>query len=89
MLQSREAEQNELLLAHSKEHVDEMFNLQKLTLPELSEKEKSYDSVYLTADTYKVSTLATGCLLQVFTCLNIIKNCINFLPVVNKISRAT
>lgn len=67
---------DELLLVHSKEHVDEMFNLQKLTLPELSEKEKCYDSVYLTADTYKVSTLATGCLLQVFTYFNIIKNLI-------------
>lgn len=44
-----------------------MSNLHKLTLSELSDKEKCYDSVYLTIDTYKVSTLATGCLLQVFT----------------------
>lgn len=65
MFQSREAEENELLLAHSKEHIQEMSNLHKLSLLELNEKEKSYDSVYLTADTYKVSTLAAGCLLQV------------------------
>jgi len=44
-----------------------MFNLQNLSLLELSEKEKCYDSVYLTVDTFKVSTIATGCLLQVFT----------------------
>lgn len=53
-----------------------MLNLQKLSLLELSEKEKTYDSVYLTADTYKVSTLATGCLLQVYTYIYIIKNSI-------------
>lgn len=47
-----------------------MSNLHKLSLSELSEKEKSYDSVYLTTDTYKVSTLASGCLLQVLTYLN-------------------
>lgn len=44
-----------------------MSNLQKLSLLELGEKEKTYDSVYLTTDTFKVSTLATGCLLQVCT----------------------
>ncbi|VVC27104.1 Hypothetical protein CINCED_3A008507 [Cinara cedri] len=65
ILKSREAKESELFLAHSKEHVDEMSNLHKLTLSELSDKEKCYDSVYLTVDTYKVSTLATGCLLQV------------------------
>jgi len=67
LIQSREAEESELLLAHSREHVDEMSNLHKLSPSELSEKEKCYDSVYLTADTYKVSTLASGCLLQVLT----------------------
>lgn len=61
------ADINELLLAHSKEHIDEMLNLQNLSLPQLCEKEKSYDSVYFSPDTYEVSTLATGCLLQVFT----------------------
>lgn len=55
-----------------------MLNLQKLSLLELSEKEKTYDSVYLTADTYKVSILATGCLLQVYTYIHIIKNSILF-----------
>ncbi|CAI6357408.1 unnamed protein product [Macrosiphum euphorbiae] len=65
ILPSREAEESELLLAHSREHVDEMSNLHKLSPSELSEKEKCYDSVYLTTDTYKVSTLASGCLLQV------------------------
>uniref|UniRef100_A0A2S2P6Q3 Histone deacetylase 6 n=1 Tax=Schizaphis graminum TaxID=13262 RepID=A0A2S2P6Q3_SCHGA len=65
ILPSRKAEESELLLAHSKEHIDEMSNLYKLSPSELSEKEKCYDSVYLTADTYKVSTLASGCLLQV------------------------
>lgn len=55
------------MLAHSKEHIDEMSNLHNLSHLEISEKEKCYDSVYLTADTFKVSTLATGCLLQVFT----------------------
>lgn len=50
-----------------------MFNLQQLSLLELSEKERSYDSVYLTVDTYKVSTLATGCLLQVYTYIDTIK----------------
>lgn len=54
------------MLAHSKEHIDEMSNLHNLSLSELSEKEKCYDSVYLTTDTFKVSKLATGCLLQVF-----------------------
>jgi len=44
-----------------------MSNLPKLSLLELGEKEKTYDSVYLTTDTFKVSTLATGCLLQVWT----------------------
>lgn len=47
-----------------------MSSLHKLSLSELSEKEKSYDSVYLTTDTYKVSTLASGCLLQVLTYFN-------------------
>jgi len=65
VLSSREAEESELLLAHSKEYVDEISSLHQLSLSELNDKEKSYDSVYLTTDTYKVSTLATGCLLQV------------------------
>jgi len=47
-----------------------MSNLHKLSPLELSEKEKCYDSVYLTTDTYKVSTLASGCLLQVLTQIN-------------------
>lgn len=42
-----------------------MASLPTLSESELSEKEKIYDSVYLTVDTFKVSTLATGCLLQV------------------------
>lgn len=42
-----------------------MSNLHKLSTLELEEKEKTYDSVYLTADTFHVSTLAAGCLLQV------------------------
>ncbi|XP_050531171.1 histone deacetylase 6 isoform X2 [Daktulosphaira vitifoliae] len=65
ILPSREAVKSELNLAHAKEYVDEMSLLHQLSSIELSEKEKNYDSVYLTPDTYKVSTLATGCLLQV------------------------
>lgn len=51
-----------------------MANLYKLSLPELSTLEKTFDSVYLTPDTYKVSKLASGCLLQVFTQINFITN---------------
>jgi len=58
------------LLAHSKTYVDEIFNSQKLSLLELTEKEKNYNSVYLTVDTFKVSTIATGCLLQVLAKIN-------------------
>lgn len=46
-----------------------------MSLIELSKKEKSYDSVYLTVDTYKVSRVATGCLLQVFTKINVLLVC--------------
>ncbi|XP_050425682.1 histone deacetylase 6-like [Adelges cooleyi] len=65
VLPSREAIVNELLLAHDKEYVDDISKLNMLSSAELTEKENSYDSIYLTPDTYKVSTLATGCLLQV------------------------
>lgn len=47
-----------------------MSNLYKLSPSELSDKEKCYDSVYLTTDTFKVSTLASGCLLQVLIQIN-------------------
>lgn len=59
-----------------------MANLQTLSILELIEKEKCYDSVFLTVDTYKVSTLASGCLLQVCTFIrlnNTLKTIVNLL----------
>lgn len=77
MLQSREAEESDLLLVHSQEYIDEISDLHKLSLLELGDKEKTYDSVYLTPDTYQVSKLATGCLLQVFTFIfYFVKSCL-------------
>ncbi|KAL1123276.1 hypothetical protein AAG570_002362 [Ranatra chinensis] len=65
ILKSRIATEEELLSAHSKNHVQEMKNLSKLSVPELIQRKEIYHSVYLHQNSFEAASLAAGCLLQV------------------------
>ncbi|RZF39849.1 hypothetical protein LSTR_LSTR000497 [Laodelphax striatellus] len=72
-LESRKATEEELLLVHSPEHVEQMKSVSSIPLPAGSNekawralsKEESYKSIYLHPKSYDAALLAAGSLLQV------------------------
>uniref|UniRef100_UPI0037E8599D histone deacetylase 6 isoform X1 n=2 Tax=Semicossyphus pulcher TaxID=241346 RepID=UPI0037E8599D len=63
-LQPREATEEELLLAHTKQYVDLMKSTQTMTEEELHTLSDTYDSVYIHPETFQVSVSAVGSVLQ-------------------------
>lgn len=60
----REASEEELLLAHTKQYVDLMRSTQTMTEEQLHTLSDKYDSVYLHPETFQVCLLAVGSVLQ-------------------------
>ncbi|XP_064478876.1 histone deacetylase 6-like [Ornithodoros turicata] len=65
LLEPRSATIEDLLLVHSKSYVEKMRNSQDLKRPELIKLQYTFNSVYLSSDTFRSALLAAGCLLQV------------------------
>ncbi|XP_014256161.1 histone deacetylase 6 isoform X1 [Cimex lectularius] len=65
MIKGRSATDEELLYAHSKDHILEMKELAYMTGEQLVKKKEIYHSVYFHQYTYKAACLAAGCLLEV------------------------
>ncbi|TDH11066.1 hypothetical protein EPR50_G00081610 [Perca flavescens] len=63
-VEPREAAEEDLLLAHSKDHVGLMKSTQAMTERELQTLSEKYDSVYLHPESFQVSLLAVGSVLQ-------------------------
>ncbi|CAJ1085668.1 histone deacetylase 6 isoform X1 [Xyrichtys novacula] len=63
-LQPREATEEELLLAHTKQYVDLIKSTQTMTEEELHTLSDKYDSVYLHPETFQVCVSAVGSVLQ-------------------------
>ncbi|XP_067008201.1 histone deacetylase 6 isoform X1 [Anabrus simplex] len=64
-LQSRSATKEELLLLHSKAHIEQMEEAKNLKLKELNKLEENFRSLYLHPASYDSACLSAGCLLQV------------------------
>ena len=62
---SREVRDEELLLCHKKEYIEELKTLENKSQDELIAMSKNPDSVYFHADTFSCAQLAAGCLLSV------------------------
>ncbi|XP_027131423.1 histone deacetylase 6 [Larimichthys crocea] len=62
-VEPREASEEELLLGHMK-HVDLMKSTQTMTQSELQTLSEKYDSVYIHPESFQVSVLAVGSVLQ-------------------------
>lgn len=63
-VEPREATEEELLLAHTKQYVDAMKKTQSMTQSELQGLCDRYDSVYLHQESFKVCATAVGSVLQ-------------------------
>ncbi|KAF1390992.1 hypothetical protein PFLUV_G00063900 [Perca fluviatilis] len=63
-VEPREAAEEDLLLAHSKDHVGLMKSTQAMTESELQTLSENYDSVYLHPESFQVSLMAVGSVLQ-------------------------
>ncbi|XP_041858832.1 histone deacetylase 6 [Melanotaenia boesemani] len=63
-VEPREAVEEELLLAHTKDYLDKMKSTQKMTQTELQTLSNKYDSVYLHPDSFQVGVSAVGSVLQ-------------------------
>ncbi|XP_069033810.1 histone deacetylase 6 [Embiotoca jacksoni] len=63
-VEPREAAEEELLLAHTKHHVDAMRSTQMMTKTQLQNLSNKYDSVYLHPESYQVCVSAVGSVLQ-------------------------
>ncbi|XP_076299749.1 histone deacetylase 6 isoform X1 [Lasioglossum baleicum] len=63
--QGRSATMEELLLAHSKEHIDRIKGTASTKAKELKKLESSFNSVYLHPETWISASVSTGSLLQV------------------------
>ncbi|XP_037628582.1 histone deacetylase 6 isoform X2 [Sebastes umbrosus] len=63
-VEPREAEEEELLLAHMKHYVDLMKSTQTMTESELHNLSEKYDSVYLHPESFQVSLSAVGSVLK-------------------------
>ncbi len=64
-LETRSATEEELGLVHTKEHIETMKSTENLSNHELRKLAQTYDSIYLTKETYRAAKLAVGNLLQV------------------------
>ncbi|KAL7398766.1 hypothetical protein ABVT39_014861 [Epinephelus coioides] len=63
-VEPREASEDELLLAHRKDYVELMKSTQTMTESELQTLSEKYDSIYLHPESFQVSVLAVGSVLQ-------------------------
>lgn len=63
-VEPREAAEEELLLAHTKHHVDVIKSTQTMTESELHTLSEKYDSVYLHPESFQVGATAVGSVLQ-------------------------
>nr|XP_046252337.1 histone deacetylase 6 [Scatophagus argus] len=63
-VEPREAAEEELLLAHTKQYVDLMKSTQTMADSELHTLSEKYDSVYLHPESFRVAGLAVGSVLQ-------------------------
>ncbi|KAM4562545.1 histone deacetylase 6 [Odontesthes bonariensis] len=63
-VEPREAAEEELLLAHTKDYVDLMKSTQMMTPTELQTLSNKYDSVYLHPESFQVCASAVGSVLQ-------------------------
>ncbi|KAM9343089.1 histone deacetylase 6 isoform 1-T2 [Pholidichthys leucotaenia] len=63
-VETREASEEELLLAHMKHYVDLMRSTQTMTQTELQTLSNKYDSIYLHPKSFEVAVTAVGSVLQ-------------------------
>uniref|UniRef100_A0A672IMB2 Protein deacetylase HDAC6 n=1 Tax=Salarias fasciatus TaxID=181472 RepID=A0A672IMB2_SALFA len=63
-VEPRDATEEELLLAHTKQHVDTIRATQTMTQSELQTLSETFDSVYLHPETFSVCVSAVGSVLQ-------------------------
>uniref|UniRef100_A0A3Q3WE58 Protein deacetylase HDAC6 n=1 Tax=Mola mola TaxID=94237 RepID=A0A3Q3WE58_MOLML len=63
-VEPREATEEELLLAHTKDYVDLMRSTRTMTESELRTLSEKYDSIYLHPELFQVGVLAVGSVLQ-------------------------
>ncbi|XP_018542984.1 histone deacetylase 6 isoform X2 [Lates calcarifer] len=63
-VEPRPASEEELLLAHMKQYVDLMRSTQTISETELHALSEKYDSIYFHPETFQVSVLAVGSVLQ-------------------------
>lgn len=63
-VQGREATDEEILLVHSQEYLNQMKSTQNMTVEELRALSDSYDSIYLHPKFYRSACLAAGSVLQ-------------------------
>ena len=64
-LKTRSATEEELGLIHSKQYIETIKSTQNLSEKELKKLSNSFDSIYLTKETYSAAKLAVGNLLEV------------------------
>ncbi|KAK7863370.1 hypothetical protein R5R35_004338 [Gryllus longicercus] len=64
-LKARSVTQEELLLLHSKQHIDQIVGTKNMKFRDLHKMQENFRSVYLHPDTYDSACLAAGSLLQV------------------------
>ncbi|XP_077568734.1 protein deacetylase HDAC6 [Stigmatopora nigra] len=63
-VQPRAATDEELLLVHTKNYIDLIKSTQQMTEAELHQLSDNYDSIFIHPETFKVSVLAVGSVLQ-------------------------
>ncbi|XP_028307943.1 histone deacetylase 6-like [Gouania willdenowi] len=63
-VEPRDADMDDLLLVHSKQHIDTMRTTRSMTPKELQTLSETYDSVYLHHESFDVAVAAVGSLLQ-------------------------
>jgi hypothetical protein len=65
ILNSRSANDDEIMLCHEKDYIDKLKTLHSKTRDELIEMSRNMDSVYYNTYTFECATLAAGCVLSV------------------------